>query len=142
MSNAKVQLVPAPGTPPPGQVPPGQTAPAEARPFGLDTTRVSVGVGGSIDSIRQEVDDAFKDMATFHNREPDEVMRMCAGHSARLSEIRVRIQRVEDIDRPWRNVRLREVEPALEQLSNQFQIASRLLSARELDWRMETGQQR
>jgi uncharacterized membrane-anchored protein len=107
----------------------------------LDTSRVFPEVGGSIDSVRGEIDDAFLDMKTFVNREPDEIMRLCGGHSARLAEIRVRIQRIEDFHRQWKPIRVREVEPTLEQLQNQFQVASRLHSVREHDWRVETGGQ-
>lgn len=106
---------------------------------GIDTTRVFPEVGMSIDQVRQEVNDAFEDMKGFISMEPDEIMRLCAGHSARLSEIRVRINRIEDFHRQWRPVRVKEIEPTLEELSNQFSAASRLLSARELDWRIETG---
>jgi len=105
----------------------------------LDTTRVYSEVGGSIDSVREEINDAFADMKEFLNQEPDEIMKICAGHSARLSEIRVRISRIEDFHRQWKNVRTREVEVALEELQNQFSAASRLLSARDLDYRIERG---
>ena len=108
----------------------------------MDTNRVYPEVGGSIESIRVEINDAFEDMKTFHNREPDEVMRLVAGHSARLSEIRVRIQRIEDVHRQWKNVRTREVEPTLDQLGQQFTIASRLHSVREFDYAVETGERR
>lgn len=97
-------------------------------------------VGGSIDTVRREIDDAFEDMKTFHNLEPDEIMRMCGGHSARLSEIRVRIQRTEDWNREWRAVRMNEVEAAISELERQYMIASRLHSVRELDFKMETGE--
>lgn len=106
----------------------------------LNTEEVNLVVGGSIDSVRAEVDDAFADMKTFHNREPDEIMRMAAGHSARLSELRVKIMRIEDFRQEWRGVRQRDVEPALEELQRQFTVASRLHSVRELDWRMESGE--
>ena len=104
-----------------------------------DSKKVYVEVGGSIETVRQEVDDAFADMKTFLNREPDEVMRMVSGHSSRLSELRVRIQRIEDFHRQWKPVRVREIEPALEELERQFSIASRLQSVRELDFRVERG---
>lgn len=107
---------------------------------GLDTTRIYPQIDGSIDSVRVEIDDAFEDMKLCANSDPDEAMRLCGGHSARLSELRVRIQRVEDFHRQWKAIRTREIEPALEELANQFAIASRLHSVRELDWRMETGQ--
>lgn len=106
----------------------------------LDTSIYNDVVGGSIDSVRTEIDDAFADMKTCHNLNPDEAMRIASGHSARLSELRVRIQRVEDYLREWKNVRTREVEPALEELERQYTIASRLHSVRELDWKMEYGE--
>ena len=134
---AKALLLPSSEKPP--DLP---TVPTPSRGMGivqLDTGRVSPAVGGSIDSVRREIDDAFLDMKTFVNRQPDEIMRLCGGHSARLSEIRLHIQRVEDFQREWRPIRLREIEPALEQLQTQYQIASRLQSCLELDWKMETG---
>jgi hypothetical protein len=106
----------------------------------FNTADVEPTVGLSIDQARQEIDDAFADMRTFYSQEPDEVIRMCSGHSARLSELRVRIQRVEDMRREWRNVRTREIEPALEELERQYTSASRLHSIRELDFRLSGGQ--
>ncbi len=106
----------------------------------LDTSQYVPAIGGSIDSVREEIDDSFADMKTFHNREPDEIMRICRGHSARLSELKVKILRIEDYRREWKNVRTREIEPTLDELKDQWQNASRLQSVRELDWRMEMGQ--
>lgn len=113
---------------------------ASAPVRGFDTSTVNNVVGGSIDDVRGEIDDAFADMRTFHNLEPDECMRLAGGHSARMSEIRVRIQRVEDFNREWKNVRTREIEPTLEELDRQYTIASRLLTARELDYKLEAGE--
>lgn len=119
---------------------PGGVTPVAAPPIhpGMNTSQMFPGVG-SIDSVRAEVDDAFADMKTFHNLEPDEVMRMAGGHSARLSEIRVQIQRIEVVARQWKAVREREVEPTIDELKNQFMIASRLHSVRELDFKMAGG---
>lgn len=136
---AKVQLVPQRAN----QTSPEQAPPASAPARGLtplDTSEVNGVVGGSIDTVRQEVDDAFADMKTFLNREPDEIMRMAGGHSARLSELRVLVMRIEDFRREWRSVRTRELEPTIEELQRQYAIASRLHSVRELDWRMEAGE--
>jgi len=128
---AKTQLVP-------NLTPPGASSiPAGPR---LNTADVDPTVGSSIDLVRQEIDDAFADMREFYTKEPDEVIRLCSGHSARLSELRVRIQRVEDMRREWRNVRTREIEPALEELERQYASASRLHSIRELDFRLSGGQ--
>jgi len=106
----------------------------------LDTSQVIAEMGGSIDSIRAEINDAYADMKTFLSREPDEIMRITAGHSARLSELRVMCMRIEDYYRPARDVRTRELEPTLEELEKQWRNASRLHSVRELDWKMESGE--
>jgi len=126
--------------------PSGQAAPAAVPAVGmraLDLDRKfydpSGQLIGSINSVREEIDNAFADMKTAYNREPDEVMRFCAGHSARLSELRVLINRIEDVHRQWRPIRTREIELALDELQNQNANASRRLSARELDWKIESG---
>lgn len=120
----------------------GQVAPPISRPAAaaLNFDEAQPTVGGSINSVRTEVDDAFADMKSFLNREPDEMMRISAGHSARLSELRVKIMRIEDYRPEWRGVRMRDIEPCLEELQRQFTVASRLHSVRELDWRMESGE--
>lgn len=110
--------------------------PAMGRP---DFDAVFPMIGGSVNSIRAEVDDAFADMKTFKDREPDEIMRLAGGHSARLSEIRVKIMRIEDMHPQWRQIRARDLEPTIEELQRQYQIASRLFAVRQLDWAMESG---
>lgn len=141
---SKVTLAPAP--PSGGQVEPERAVEPPVRPVGVGTpgmrpldTTVVYGQVGSIDSVRSEVDDACRDMETFLNQEPDAVMRLCSGHSARLSTLRTLIFRIEDVHRQWRPIRTNEIEPTISELANQYQIASRLLSARELDWKIETG---
>jgi len=121
-----------------GHTPPGApAAPTTAAPTpGVDTARDFGGGLGSIDSVRAEINDAFDDMRAFHNTEPDQVLRYCAGHSARLAEIRVQISRIEVVHRQWKAIRVNEVEPAIDELRQQFSIASRLIAVRELDWRM------
>lgn len=123
----------------PSRMPQGAHA---VRPPMFDTSEVNDIVGASVDGVRQEIDDAFEDMASFHQKDPDEVMRYVGGHSARLSYLRVRIMRIEDYQnsRLWKDVRTREIEPCLEELERQWRNASRLHSVRELDWRMESGE--
>lgn len=106
----------------------------------IDFDEVDPVVGLSINQVRAEVDDALRDMETFHQREPDEIMRLAAGHSARLSTLRIHAMRIEDYKRQWRDVRTRELEPALDQLSHQWSHGSRLHSVREFDWKIEAGE--
>lgn len=96
-------------------------------------------VGCSIEDVRAEIDHAYRDMRDYHTMRPDEVMHSCSKHSARLSELRTRIRRIEDFQRQWEPIRIKELEPVLSDLQYQYTIASRLHSVMEFDWRMETG---
>jgi DNA repair ATPase RecN len=96
-------------------------------------------VGCSVNDVRQEVDHAYRSMREYYLMQPDEIMQSCSMHSARLSELRTRIRRIEDLQRQWEPVRIKELEPVLSDLQYQYTIASRLHSVREFDWRMETG---
>lgn len=129
----RITLVDAPGSPAERQ-----SAGAAARaPFSLD--EIFDDVGGSIASVRGEIDDALADLKTCYRIEPDEAMALAAGHSARLAELRIGISRIEDFHRQWVPIRTREVEPAIAECHKQFEMASRRLSAREISWRIETG---
>ena len=94
---------------------------------------------GSITSVRKEIDDVLADMADFHRAEPDMVMAAVSAHGARLTEIIVRIQRIEVVRREWKPVR-EEAEKVAGELKSQFQIASRLIAIRQMDWEMVRGQ--
>lgn len=92
----------------------------------------------SLEDARKEVEDTYEHMKEFFTQEPDEVMRLCSGYHARLGEIRMYVQRHEDQGnlRPLKQFRINEVEPALKDLKHQYDIASRLLTQRTLDWEM------
>jgi hypothetical protein len=94
---------------------------------------------GTLDDLRQEIDDAYEEMRAFIGMEPDQVMQICAGHTARLNEIRTRVIRVEDFIRQLKPVRTNEIEPTIKELQFQFQVASRLFAVRQLDWDMVRG---
>lgn len=113
-------------------------APVTAMP---GAANIQVNGIGSLADLREEIDDAYEEMQQFITMEPDQIMQICAGHSARLNEIRTRIQRVEDLPqfRVLKHVRQNELEPAIKELQFQFQVASRLFSVRQLDWEMSRG---
>lgn len=92
----------------------------------------------TLEDAREEVEDVYEHMKDFYTQEPDEVMRLCGGYHARLAEVRMYVQRSEDQPnfRPLKQFRLNEVEPALKDLKHQYDIASRLLTQRQLDWEM------
>lgn len=120
------------------RVPTPSAAPAARQgvaPQALDTTHQYPRIG-SIDDIRQEVDDAHNDMRKFYQQEPDEVMRLVSGHLARLVEISKEIRRIEGTARHLKAIRTNEIDPAMQALFQQFQIHSRLESVRETDFRV------
>jgi len=110
-------------------------------PQPMDQLRLTVEVPGlgSIISVRKEIDDVLADMQDFHRAEPDMVMSAVSAHGARLTEIIVRIQRIEVVRREWKPVR-EEADKVLGELKSQFQIASRQIAIRQMDWDMVRGQ--
>lgn len=103
------------------------------------TAAVEPTVGLSIDQARQELYDALEDMKGAYQQQPDQVIRLCSGHSARVREIAIRIAAVEDRLPHWKQVRTREVEPVLAEIRQQFDQASRLLTQLQFDYTVETG---
>lgn len=92
---------------------------------------------GTVADVRQEIDDVLADMRVFHRAEPDQVMQAVSGHSARLVEIIIHVQRVEVVRKEWKPVR-EEAQAVLTELKSQFQVASRLLAMRAQDWEMSS----
>jgi len=124
----KIAMRGGPGAP---ATPPRQGVPAP----GIDTTHKYPNIG-SIDDVRQEVDDAHGDMRNFYQQEPDEVMRLVSGHLARLAEISKEIRRIEGVARQLKPIRTNEIDPTMQALFQQFQIHSRLESVRETDFKV------
>lgn len=106
----------------------------------MDTSVWCDGVNGSIDSVREEVDTALEHAKNFYQLNPDEAMRYAGGYSARMSELKIWIKRIEDRVPGWREIRVNEVEPCQEEMRFQYENHSRLHTAREFDWRVESGE--
>lgn len=105
----------------------------------LDASAWNNVVEGSLETVREEIDDAFKHAKTYYQLNPDEAMRFASGYSARLSELKVRVKRIENDVPGWRPVRI-ELEDAIEEQRFQYEAHSRLHTAREFDWRVEAGE--
>lgn len=88
---------------------------------------------GSIVTARSEIDDALADQTGFSGLDPDRVFEVVSAHSARMIELIVHISRIEVVRREWKPVR-EEAERVVTELRQQFQIASRRMASRELDW--------
>lgn len=84
-----------------------------------------------------ELDTYYRVMQQLGAMDPSEVMLRLSSWSARASEIRSQLVRVDS--RRTTAFRTREVDPFLEECDRQFKIHSRLQSLRELEWKMQGG---
>src|SRR5690348_5101228 len=60
--------------------------------------------------IEKELDLIAAAIRAFYRKQPDMVMRECAGFSARLTEMAVLLHRVEGLDRQYTRIRTQQVE--------------------------------
>lgn len=93
--------------------------------------------GDSIEVYQGELDDYFAEMRGLNGMEPTQVLQKLSSWSARASEIRSQLVRVDS--RRSNSFRTREIDPFLEECDRQFRIHSRLQSVRETEWRMAGG---
>lgn len=84
-----------------------------------------------------ELDQYYAMIKNFEHEEPDVVLLACSGISARLTEIRAKLQRSGSARAT--QLRTREIDPLIEEIREQFKIHSRILSAREFDFKLSGG---
>lgn len=113
---------------PPSQLP--QRPPQCLPTFSQDERKVLSGYAAELDTY-------YAGMATFEGMEPDEVMARLAAMVARLTEIRARLHRLGTTRAT--QLRTKEIDPLLDSLRILFQIHSRLLSSRQMEWDMARG---
>jgi hypothetical protein len=95
---------------------------------------------GSRTEIEKELDLIAAAIRTFYRKQPDMVMKECAGFSARLTEMAVLLHRVEGLDRQYTRIRTQQVERFLSELDRQFKTASRLIEVQRQDIALMGGQ--
>lgn len=81
-----------------------------------------------------ELDDIYANLPGFPGMEPDQVLLMCSGWLARLTGIRADLQRAGTTKA--NALRTKEIDPLIDALDQQFKIHSRLISMRELDFKI------
>lgn len=81
-----------------------------------------------------ELDDIYANLPGFPGMEPDQVLLMCSGWLARLTGIRADLQRAGTAKA--NALRTKEIDPLIDALDQQFKIHSRLISMRELDFKI------
>lgn len=100
---------------------------------------LSEGALGSREAVEAEIDHMLSEVRGFWCLEPDEAMRVCAGFSARCTELYVHLHRVEGRQREWRQIRTQQIVPLLDELERQFKIASRSVELRRQDLEVLRG---
>ena len=91
-----------------------------------------------IENYQGELDAYYAAMQQLNQMLPSLVMQKLSSWSARASEIRSQLVRVDS--RRSTAFRTREVDPFLTECDRQFKIHSRIESIRDLDWKMAGGQ--
>jgi hypothetical protein len=89
--------------------------------------------GDWITQCSAELDVYFEALKHLNQLDPVEIFQSLSAFSARATELRVRLARVET--KRATTFRTREVEPLLEEIDRQFRVHSRLLTFRELEWK-------
>ena len=80
---------------------------------------------GTRREIEEELDFTMERINSLYMLEPYEVLSTCAALSGRLTELVVRLQRIEARDNEYYQVRTMQVRPLLEEIDRQFKVASR-----------------
>lgn len=92
---------------------------------------------GKITRYRAELDQYFAALREFKDYDISEILRSLAAFSARASEIRSNIFRVDT--RRLQAFRTRELDPFIEELDRQFKVWSRFQAVREMEFKMSGG---
>lgn len=90
-----------------------------------------------LDAYRDELDDFYAQMREFQNLEIDEIFMTLAGMSARASEIRGLLQRMQT--KVATNMKCQEIDPFLSEVDRQFKDWSRAHQYRVDEWRISGG---
>lgn len=80
---------------------------------------------GTKHQIEDEIDEVIMIVKGLHLREPYDVMSICAALSARLTELSVKLHRIETRDNEYFRVRTMQISPMLDEVDRQFKSASR-----------------
>jgi hypothetical protein len=72
---------------------------------------------------------------TWHDKQPDEVMREASAYSARLTEIWTELRILESYDRQYTQMRTLQVSPVIDEIDRQYKFASSriAMSRQDLD---------
>ncbi len=86
-----------------------------------------------VPELEDEIDAMLLDLLGANMEMPDEVIRMCAGYMARLTELHVRIVRIEGANRGYKWIRTQQIDKVENLIEFLYKSASRLVEIRRQD---------
>jgi len=105
--------------------------PEDFRPT-YEFAHLGIGLPG-VEEIVDELMGIVDSVRSFHVMQPDMVMQMSSAYSARLTELAMRLQRVEGANRRYTSLRTQQVQRLQDEIDRQFKIASRLVEIARQD---------
>lgn len=87
---------------------------------------------GSYPEVLLELAGIKAAIRTWHNKQPDEVIREASAYSARMTELWTELRILEQYDRQYTQLRTMQVTPVLEEIDRQYRFAqSRIAMSRQ-----------
>jgi hypothetical protein len=96
------------------------------------------GAADPLAPVQVELEGYFHDLTTLNSLPSTECFMMLSAISARAAEIRSRLMSMDS--RRGNAMRLRHVDPLLDEVDRQFKIHSRIQSVRQMEWETSKGQ--
>ncbi|MGZ4745715.1 MAG: hypothetical protein ACXVYY_01395 [Oryzihumus sp.] len=110
----------------------GGFTPAPATPL-APVQRIALAQLGTREDIEQELDAILVLLSQLCTLEPDAAMRQISALSARCTELAVHLHRAESRDRQYTRIRTAQVQPILDDLKTQKEIAKGMVEMRRQD---------
>lgn len=92
----------------------------------------------AFDVVQAELDDYYRRLKDLNSLPSTEVFQTLSAISARAAEMRSRLIRL-DARRP-NALRIKHVDPLLEEIDRQFKFHSRIAAMRQFEWDVSKGQ--
>ena len=97
-----------------------------------DLAPTGVGLPETRAAVLLELSGIKAAIRTWHNKQPDQIIREASAYSARCTELWTMLREVEEFDRTWKQLRTMQVQPVLDEIDRQFEFAkSRIAMARQ-----------
>jgi len=106
--------------------------PSRPEAFGTGELRPMPTSVGSHAELLLELAGIKAAIRTWHDKQPDEVIREASAYSARLTEVWTELRILESYDRQYTQLRTMQVTPVLDEIDRQYKFAqSRIAMSRQ-----------